>query len=224
MGRQQVRHHGHAAVAAAAGVLVVGQDLDILERGQGFLAAVDAVDHGRDRRAVQDHDIALAADLLCQVGARHVASHGVVGHHGGRRAHGAHVDGDHDHARIARFLDGRGDTLGIDGVQDDDVGLVGNKVFNLVHLGVQVILAGHRGDFHARAAQFFRAFFRAAANRHEERVGQVAHAHADGFQRFVSGESAAGGGQQQGGGNDFFHEDLQGFLLSKTNGATGETY
>ena len=90
---QVALHDVQAALARALAVLVVGQDLDVRVLGQHLLAAVDAVDHGADLRAVlDDHVAACLAELVGDELAGDLAGLDIVGLHGGVGAGGRDVD------------------------------------------------------------------------------------------------------------------------------------
>ena len=79
--------------------------------GEHRLAALDAVDHGRDLRAVLDDHVALAADLVGDVLAGDLAGLDVVGLHRGVGPGGGDVDRDDDDAGRLGALDRRRDRL-----------------------------------------------------------------------------------------------------------------
>ena len=90
--------------------------------GQGLLAALDALQDRHDRDAVQDRDLALAAQGLGQIGAGLIARVAVLGaHERVDRAVCVGIDRDHDHALILGHLHGRFHARAVGRVQQQDV-------------------------------------------------------------------------------------------------------
>ena len=154
-------------------------------------AALDAVLHGGNRRAVDDQHIALLLQAIGDVFTGHLARLGVVRGNGGVGAVGRHVDRHHHDPGVAGAFHRRRDTFGIGGVQDNHVDFRRDKVINLRHLLAQVVAAGDQRHVDFVPRQLARFHLRAFGNLHEKRVGEIADGDADGFEIFRLGEGAA---------------------------------
>ncbi len=86
-------------------------------------------------------------------------------------------------ASLARFTAGPM-PFGIGGIENDHVDFGGNKVIDLSYLLAQIVAAGDQCNFDFIACQFACFQLRAFGDLHEERVRQIAHRDADGFQIF----------------------------------------
>ncbi|CAM2151708.1 hypothetical protein PT2222_260113 [Paraburkholderia tropica] len=210
--REVALHRVHAAFARAFAVLIVGENLDARRLREHLLAAVHAVDHRRDLRAVFDNDVALAVDLLREVFAGDRAGLHVVGLHGGVGARGAHVHGQHHDAGRARLAHGGLDGFRIGGVQQDHVDVRRDEVVDLRELLVQIVVGGHGRDLRVRI-DLFGLRFRALHDGHEVRIAQRTHGDADRLQLLVGGVRALQGAAQGEGGNGANGDGNGGFLL-----------
>ena len=114
------------------------------------LAAVDAIDHRRDLRAVLDDHVALAAELLDDELAGDLAGLHVVGLHGRVGAVGRHVDAHHHDAGLLGLLQRGLDGLGVDRVDEDHVDPRGDEAVDLRELLVEVVVGRQRRDLDGR--------------------------------------------------------------------------
>ena len=89
---QQALHDRQPGIALALAVLVARQQLHVGRLGERRLAAVDAIHHRGDLRAVLDDDVALHAELVDEVLAGDLTGLHVVGRHGRIGAVGVGVD------------------------------------------------------------------------------------------------------------------------------------
>ena len=185
MGGQEILHDGHAAIAAALGVLVIGEHLDARVLGHHLLAADDAIRDGGDGRAIDDDDIALAIQLLGNVVAGVGTRGDVVGHHRVIDPFGTDVNRNDDDPGRLGLLDHRRNRLRINRIDEDQIHLVGDEVLDLAHLGIEVILGGQGCDLDVRI-DLLGGFFRPLAHGNEEGIGHVTDGQTNGLE-FLSG-------------------------------------
>ena len=184
IGRQQGGHDFQTAFTTALGVLVIREHLDIRMFFEFRLTTFHAVLHRRDRWSVDDHHVAFAFQAIGNVLTGHFARLGVIGGDGRIRPFRRYVNrNDHDPG-VLRALHRRADPFGIRGVKDDHVHLRSDEVIDLRHLLAQIVTAGDQRHLDVIASQLARFQLGTFGDLHEERVGQVAHRHADGLQIF----------------------------------------
>ena len=105
-----------------------------------LLAALDAVDHRGDLRAVLDDHVALAAELVDDVLAGDLAGLDVVGLHRGVGARRPRRRPRRRRCRPPAPLDRRRDRLRVGGVEQDQVDAGGDEVVDLGELLVEVVV------------------------------------------------------------------------------------
>ena len=132
---QEVLHHLERVVAAPVAELAV-EDLDVrvLDR---LLERVDALLVDRDRQALDDHDVALAVELLLDVVAGDAAELGIVAGDVkvlDRTLAQSAVDDRDEHALFLHFLDRVGEFIGIVRQHDERVDALRRQVFQRVGL------------------------------------------------------------------------------------------
>ena len=160
------------------------QYLDVRVAFKLSLAAFHTVLDGGNRRPVDDDDVAFPFQTVGNVFTGHFACLSVIGSNGRVCAFRRYVNGNHHDPGVFRAFNRRADAFGVGGVKDNHVDFGGNKVVDLRHLLPQIVAAGNQRDFNAITCQFACFQLRAFGDLHEERVGQIAHRNADGFQFF----------------------------------------
>ena len=148
------------------------------------LAPFYAVLYRRDRRSVDDHHVAFPFQAVGNVLTGHFPRLSVIGGDGRIGPFRRHVHRhDHDPCLFSAFYRGA-DPFGIRGIKDDHVYFRRNEVIDLRHLLAQIVPAGDQRHLDVIARQLARFQLGTFGDLHEERVSQVTHRHADGFQIF----------------------------------------
>ena len=158
-------------------------------------AAFDAVLYGGDRRPVDDHHVAFVVQAVANVFTGQLARLGVIGGDGGVGPFGGDVNRHHHDPGLFGPLHRRANAFRIGGVEDDHIDFGGDKVIDLRHLLAQIVAAGDQRHFDIISRQLAGLQLRPFGDLHKERVGKVAHRHANRFQLF--GRRKRGGGQQR---------------------------
>jgi hypothetical protein len=145
--------------------------------------AIDALLDCHHRHAVDDHHVALVAEIVGKILARDAACAGVVDREIDQSSFGTGVDADDRDAGVERLLDLRRDRLGVGSVDEDDIAAGGDHRVDRGDLLVEVVVMRDDGDLGVRG-DLLDLGFHALGEGDIERVTQWTEGYADGLQVF----------------------------------------